>query len=127
MKIGANMQVETKEQQALVQWLRLKNIFHFAPINENQHSKLNPKVAMLLELRAKSMGKVSGTSDIVVMLPHKILFIELKRQEKSKAKVSDSQKAFMENVNKYGYAKAIVCYGAKEAIQTIERELSLHL
>ena len=118
------MQVEEQEQKALVQWLKLKKIFHFAPMNENKQSFTNPKVAMMIENKAKSMGKVIGVSDLIVMLPHKILFIELKRQENSKAKVSDSQNAFISKIGQFCYAKAHVCYGAKEAIETITKEMN---
>ncbi|NCD00187.1 MAG: nuclease [Bacteroidia bacterium] len=117
------MQVEEQEQKALVQWLKLKKIFHFAPMNENKQSFTNPKVAMMIENKAKSMGKVKGVSDLIVMLPNKILFIELKRKEKSKAKVSYSQNAFLSKIGQFCYAKPYVCYGAKEAIEVVEKEL----
>ena len=117
------MQIEEQEQKALVQWLRLKKIFHFAPMNENKQSFTNPKLAMMIGNKAKAMGKVKGVSDIIVMLPKKILFIELKRQERSKAKVSDSQNAFLSKIGQFCYAKGYVCYGAKEAIDVISKEL----
>ena len=119
------MQIEEQEQKALVQWLKLKKIFHFAPMNENKQSFTNPKVAMMIENKAKSMGKVKGVSDLIIMLPNKILFIELKRQEKSKTKVSDSQNAFLSKIGQFCYAKAHVCYGAREAIETITKELQM--
>ena len=118
------MQVEEQEQKALVQWLKLKKIFHFAPMNENKQSFTNPRVAMMIENKAKSMGKIKGVSDLIIMLPNKILFIELKRQEKSKAKVSDSQNAFLSKIWLFCYAKAYVCYGAREAIETITKEMN---
>ena len=117
------MQIEEQEQKALVQWLKLKKIFHFAPMNENKQSFTNPKVAMMIENKAKSMGKVKGVSDLIIMLPNKILFIELKRQEKSKTKVSDSQNAFLSKIGQFCYAKGYVCYGANEAIEIIEKEM----
>ena len=118
------MQVEEQEQKALVQWLKLKKIFHFAPMNENKQSFTNPKVAMMIENKAKSMGKVKGVSDIIVMLQNKILFIELKRKEKSKAKVSDSQNTFLSKIGQFHYAKGHICYGANEAIDIIEKEIN---
>lgn len=128
---------EAQEQQALVKWLTLKKIFHFAPINENQHSSLNKKFAIQNEAKAKSMGKLTGTSDLIIMLPTKILFIELKRQRKrlkdgsySKTlpKTSDAQKAFLEKTSTYPYARSVVAYGWKEAmnyIEAVQREESL--
>jgi len=114
---------EEQEQKKLVQWLRLKKIFHFAPMNENKQSFTNPKVAMMIEAKAKSMGKVKGVSDLVVMLPNSILFIELKRAKKSLTKVSDSQNVFLSKIGQFCYAKGHVCYGANEAIEIIEKEM----
>lgn len=115
---------EEQEQKALVQWLNLKNIFYFAPMNENKQSFTNPKIAMMIENKAKSMGKVKGVSDLIVMLPNVILFIELKRAKKSLSKVSDSQNAFLSKIGQFRYAKGHICYGAKEAIKIIESELA---
>lgn len=114
---------EEQEQKKLVQWLRLKKIFHFAPMNENKQSFTNPKVAMMIEAKAKSMGKVKGVSDLVVMLPNSILFIELKRAKKSLTNVSDSQNVFLSKIGQFCYAKGHVCYGANEAIEIIEKEM----
>jgi len=120
---------EAEEQKTLVQWLRAKNMFHFAPMNENNAHKQNRKYAMIAEVKAKAMGKVKGVSDIIVMLPNKILFIELKRQKKhlksgglsiTHTKVSKEQYEFMTHANKFGYAEATICYGAKEAIEFIQ-------
>lgn len=114
---------EEQEQKKLVQWLRLKKIFHFAPMNENKQSFTNTKVAMMIEAKAKSMGKVKGVSDLVVMLPNSILFIELKRAKKRLTKVSDSQNVFLSKIGQFCYAKGHVCYGANEAIEIIEKEM----
>lgn len=115
---------EEQEQKKLVQWLKLKKIFHFAPMNENKQSFTNPKVAMMIEAKAKSMGKLKGVSDLVVMLPSSILFIELKRAKKSLSKVSDSQNTFLSKIRQFCYAKGHICYGASEAIEIIEKEIN---
>ena len=125
---------EAQEQQKLVKWLRLKKIFHFAPINENQGSFTNRKVAMIQEAKAKSMGKIKGTSDLVVMLPNKILFIELKRAKRklksgkystSHTKTSPEQLEFLQTVvDDFDYADAFVCYGFEEAREFIEKNLT---
>ena len=127
-----NPPLEELEQKKIIQWLRLKKIFHFAPMNENRSSFTNKRVAMQIEAKAKSMGKVKGVSDIVVMLHNKILFIELKRAKKvlksgklsiSHTKVSDEQKSFLSRVSGFSYADGYVCYGANEAIKIIEEIL----
>ena len=126
-----NPPLEEVEQQKLVQWLRLKNIFHFAPMNENKQSFSNRKAAFKIEAKSKSMGKINGVSDLIVMLPNKILFIELKRARKrlksgklssTLSKVSDEQKSFLNTINEefYKYSSAVVCYGAREAIEIVE-------
>ena len=120
---------EAQEQKALVDWLRINNYFFFAPTNENNTYKQNAKYAMINEVKAKSLGKLKGVSDLVVFLPSKILFIELKRRPKklksgklsySNSKVSNEQDFFIQKVNTYPYAKGAICYGADSAIKFIE-------
>ena len=128
-----NPPTETIEQKKLVQWLRLKKIFHFAPTNENQGSFTNRLVAIRVEAKAKSMGKINGVSDLIVMLPNKILFIELKRAKKtlksgklstSHTTVSDEQREFLQTiVDNFEYADGFICYGAEEAIEFIKNSL----
>ena len=129
-----NPPTESIEQQKLIQWLRLKKIFHFSPNNENQSSFTNRTVAIRVEAKAKSMGKIKGASDLIVMLPNKILFIELKRAKKtlksgklsiSHTKVSDEQKSFMKRVNEFDYADAYIAYGANEAMQIIQNNMEI--
>ena len=118
------MPTEAQEQQKLVYWLRIKHIPHFAPTNENNTYKQDRKYAMIAEAKAKATGKLKGVSDLVVMLPKKILFIEMKRRKKklkngdysiSHTKVSKEQYEFLTTVNRYGYAEGRVCYGFEEA------------
>lgn len=124
-----SLPTEAEEQKALVQWLRIKKIMHFAPINENNHSKLNKTFAIRNEAKAKAMGKIKGVSDMVVFLDNKILFIELKRKKKllkngnystSNTDTSESQANFIDNVKQYPYTDAMVCYGWNEAKEFIE-------
>lgn len=123
---------EAQEQKALVDWLRAKNAFFFAPTNENNTYKQNSKYAMINEVKARSLGKLKGVSDIVVFLPKVILFIELKRRPKrlksgkisySNSKISKEQDNFIEKVNSYPYAKGAICYGAEEAIKFIKENI----
>ena len=121
--------LEIEEQKELVKWLKKSNIFHFAPTNENNTHKQNRKYAMIAEVKAKAAGKVKGTSDLIIMLPNKILFIELKRKAKvlksgklsvSHTNTSSEQKSFLKAVNGFGYAEGRVCYGSAEAIEYIQ-------
>ena len=124
-----NIPSEAIEQQKLIQWLRLKKIFHYATTNENNSYKQDRKYAMIAEQKAKSQGKLKGVADITVLLPNKILFIELKKQGKvlkngnishSNSKVSDEQIAFLEKINSFDYAIGKVCYGFDAAKNFIE-------
>ena len=127
------MNTEYEEQCNLVEWLRLKKIFHFAPTNENNSHKQNRKFAMIAEMKAKKSGKVKGTSDIFIMLPNKLLVIEMKRSKRklrngnlsvSHTNTSKEQLLFIERANTYDYVNATVCYGYMEAIEFIEKELA---
>lgn len=127
-----NIPSEAIEQQKLIQWLRLKKIFHYATTNENNSFMQNRKYAMIAEQKAKAQGKLKGVADVTVLLPNKILFIELKKQGKklkngnisySNSKVSDEQKAFLEKVNSFDYAEGRVCYGFEAAKNFIEENV----
>jgi hypothetical protein len=121
---------EFEEQKSVVTWLRAQNLFFFAPTNENNTYNQNKKFAMIAEQKAKAAGKLKGVSDLVVFTGRYILFIEMKRAPKklksgklsyTNSKVSDAQKNFLETVQRYPYARARVCYGAKEAIDYITK------
>ena len=121
---------EKTEQKKLVQWLRLNKYLFFAPSNENVHSFISPKISMILENKAKEMGKLKGVSDLVIFLDHKILFLELKRSPEvlkngeksiSLAKVQDEQRLFLDNINAYDYCVGVVCYGFNDAVSSIKK------
>jgi hypothetical protein len=123
---------EYEEQKTLVQWLKAKKIFFFAPTNENNSYKQNRQFAMIAEQKAKVAGKLKGVSDLVVFTDKHILFIEMKRRPKrlknrklsvAHTKVSKEQIDFLEKVNRFSYTKSRICYGAKEAIEFIEENL----
>ena len=123
IKMSKEIPDEKWEQETLVQWLRLKKIFHWANVNENQGSFTNRKVAMIQEMKSRKAGKLKGVSDITVMLPNKILYLELKRRPKtlrsgklstSHTKTSPEQLDFIDKVNTYPYAVGKVCHGWEE-------------
>ena len=123
---------EYEEQRKVVNWLRAKKIFHFAPTNENNTYKQNKKYAIIAEKKAKAVGKTKGVSDLVVFLDDKILFIEMKRARKrlksgklsnAKPTTSIEQIEFIERVNGYKYAEAKVCQGADEAIEFLSKNI----
>jgi hypothetical protein len=118
---------EAQEQQALIDWLRLKKITHFAPINENAFSgvirqyvkpiSLAQRIIAMIENKSRAMGKRKGVSDVVVLLPAGLtLFIEMKRQHEGTE--TFEQRAWREEIEALGH-KAYVCYGFDEAVTTI--------
>jgi len=78
--------------------------------------------------RAKKAGMLAGIPDIFIPCPigkYAGLWIELKRKivkGEAKPTVSQSQKEALEYLNGVGY-KAIVCYGADEAINATKSYL----
>ena len=112
---------ETIEQKKLVQWLKLKKIFYFSVPNGSV-LKGNPLQRAKQMQKLKSEGLIVGTSDIVIMLPEKILFIELKRARKtlkggklsvSHTSVSKEQKSFLNTINSdFNYADGYVACGS---------------
>jgi hypothetical protein len=53
-------------------------------------------------------------------MPKFILFIEMKTKAGT---ASEEQKIWIEKINKYFYAKAVVCKGFEEAKKIIEKEI----
>ena len=124
-----NPPLEEVEQKALVVWLKKNKIDHFAPLNENLLSFLSPKIAVIVEAKAKALGKRKGTLDVVIFLPKYILFLEMKRRPKTlksgklsyaNSNISDEQVEFMKMLKRYSYTKSAVAYGYLEAIDIIE-------
>lgn len=70
----------------------------------------------------KAEGWRSGVPDYLVVTPTKTLFIEMKRTRGGK--VSDEQKKWIDALNNTD-SVAVVCKGANEAIEFLEKELVL--
>lgn len=105
---------EDEEQIALFDWLDAKRIpaFH---VNNEMYTK-----SWKQKLRAKRMGVRSGVPDVFVVLPTKVVAIELKRTKGGV--VSDNQKYWIKTLNGAGL-KSIVARGASEAIAFVETEI----
>lgn len=132
---------ESLEQQAVVRWARL-SVKEY-PCLKWLHSSLSGvKVRSIKEgARLKMEGNVAGIADL--FLPYPIikecrnlcganriiyagLYIEMKRKaigNTQKGVLSQAQKDFLAYANEVGY-KAIVCYGADEAISAIKEYLN---
>lgn len=69
----------------------------------------------------KKEGVKKGVPDLVVFLPNKILFVEMKRQKGSATSLE--QKEWCEHLNTYPYIEAVICKGAVEAIEVTKLAL----
>lgn len=108
--------LESAEAKKLTSFLYIKGLTFLHIPNERKAT-----ARQIAELKKQGLQK--GACDYLVFLPGKVLAIELKRQDKSKSKLSTEQKLFLEKLAKFGYVKAAVCYGADEAINLINSEI----
>ncbi len=120
---------EDQEQCALVEWLRMMDLPHFHPIQENvikQPGYWN---------KMKMMGWNSGLSDMLIYLPPErcltskgaLIAIELKKRRTRKKNgefkalssdnisVSDSQQQFIDMINSVPGCQGCIAHGWEEA------------
>jgi|SRR6056297_78297 len=100
---------ESQLQHAIVQALQLHGVFFFSVPNEGAGN--NARRAQHL----KAMGLRSGVSDLVVVLPNQVLFMEVKTDT---GKQSDAQKRFESTVTELGH-RYVVVRSVDEAIGCI--------
>ena len=121
---------EDQEQEAFVQWLRLKGYPHFRVPNETYTRSWSQKA------KNKKLGVSSGVPDLFVAVPfppphliiaHKdrddevrnktLVAIEMKR--KKGGVTSENQKKWTKTLNEAGI-QTVVCKGCDAAIEFIE-------
>lgn len=108
-----NRVTETGEQEAIIEYCAWKHIPVVHIPNEGKRSAA-------YAAQMKRMGLAKGFPDLfipVAVSGFHGLFIELKRDRKARA--TDTQKAWLEYLNKAGY-RATVCHGSEEAMREIE-------
>ena len=113
--------LEKDEQKEFIIYLKEKRLIHASISNENILSYLNRSIAARVMKELKEMGLQKGFTDLMVMLPNKIIFIEMKRIKGSKT--SHEQKVWNLVLDALPYASAYICKGCDEAIEVIENEL----
>lgn len=115
---------EYQEQCDLFEWAELN--LKKQPCLKYMFATMNGvKLSIGQASKAKKSGNKRGVPDIILPFPSKHyhgLFIELKRSKGGV--VSKEQKEFLEYLNSVGYL-AVVCRGAKEAIECIVEYLSV--
>lgn len=117
--------IEEHEQIVTANWLRENGVFFTISPSGMVNS---PRLGK----RLKMMGYRAGTPDLIILEPRaqfKCLFVELKRQavkhfKMAKGRQSPDQKEFEAEAIKRWY-KYLVCYGAVEAIEQIQKYLDL--
>ncbi len=110
---------EADEQEALVEWMNLKKIFHFAIPNGGKRTQREG-------INFKRQGVVAGAPDLMIPLArlgYHGLFIELKRQ--TGGVVTPPQQKMLAKLTSEGYL-AVVCKGSFEAMKVIEEYLKLN-
>jgi len=95
------MKAENKIQQEIVQWFR-KTYYGKGIIFSVPNERSGGYMAMRDLLQT---GLLSGVSDLVIVLPNKVMFVELKN---AKGKQSDKQKRFEEAVKKLNHEYHLV-------------------
>lgn len=116
-----NCPLEDAEQHTYIQYLELNKIKYFAVPNiVKLAGMLKSKIAKIrFWQQRKKEGIKKGVPDLVVFLPKKILFVEMKRQKGSSTSLE--QKDWCNIINTYPYAISIICKGAGFAINETKR------
>lgn len=109
---------EAAEARALIRWAAYHPICQKALIAIPNGGSRHPLEAHNLKLQ----GVKAGVSDYFLaypVQPYGGCWIELKRQKSSRSSLSESQKAWLELMKRYGY-QASVAYGWQNAVEVIE-------
>lgn len=99
-------------QRNIVQTLRLNKIFCFAVPN-------GMRVRFSQARIAKAEGLTSGCSDLIILLPKRAIFVEIKNPN-GKGRQSPTQKEFEQTVTKLGFEYKI--WSKWEQVQEFVKE-----
>ena len=86
--------IEDSIQRMVVNYLRINGVFVFAVPNGG--TRRNAKEGHNLKLS----GVTAGVSDLIILLPKRVVFVEMKTKE---GRQTESQKAFETKVKKLGF------------------------
>ena len=110
---------EHQEQVLLCKYLDWKKLPYCAVPNGIFLKDRNSLFQIMNKMKAEGLKK--GFPDMVVFLPEKILFIEMKK--KKGGTVSPEQQTWYKIINSYDYAASYICNGFEVAKSVIEKEL----
>lgn len=85
---------EANFQVGVVRFLRMAGYYVFAVPNGGSRNVIEAA-------NLKAQGVMAGVSDLILLLPHKVYFIELKNPN-GKGRQSPAQREFEDNVRAYG-------------------------
>lgn len=104
--------LEDNLQRLIVRYLRLNKILCFSVPNggsRNEREARNLKIS----------GVLAGVSDLIILLPEKVFFVELKTE---KGKQSEYQQSFQEQVEKLGF-DYLIWRNLDDAIEFVKKYL----
>ena len=90
---------ESKFQEAVIQALRYNKIFHFSVPN-------GAKLKITQANKIKREGMMSGVSDLIILLPKRAIFVEIKNPN-GKGRQSPTQKEFEAKIKELGFEYCI--------------------
>jgi hypothetical protein len=108
---------EAEESRVLMQYMKLRGFMFTHVKNETGRAVAGGKIRNWKAVFDYQDGVRPGFPDFVVVLPGRVIAIELKRRKGGK--VSDYQKLWIEALRDAGMP-AFVCEGADQAITVIE-------
>lgn len=94
------MKTESKIQQEIIMWMRNKYCTRNAVPRCAIFSVPNERKDKKELMRMKATGLMSGVSDLIVVVPDKVIFVECKD---AKGRQSDKQKEFENIVSVLGF------------------------
>ena len=135
---------EHNEAVAFAQWLNIKGLSFWHPVQENPGSRENGKVKWGRISKLKAEGWAKGMADYLIYIPseksafHKSLnlWVELKKPRTRKKngehkamssdgiKVYPEQEDFIDKMNTVESTQGEVCYGADHASEFVEQFLA---
>lgn len=103
---------ESKFQEQIIQTLRLNRITVFSVPN-------GARLKITQARKAKREGMLSGCSDLIILLPKRAIFVEVKNPN-GKGRQSPTQKEFEQTVTKLGFEYKI--WSKWEQVQEFVKE-----
>lgn len=106
---------EHRIQSACVRWFKLQypKYIIFAVPNGGWRNEVVAK-------KLKGEGVLAGVSDLIILAPHRAIFVEMKKAKGGRQ--GDSQKVFQTNVNRLGF-EYYLCHGIDEFMSVVTQAL----